>query len=140
MDFDQNNAPFGGSTPPPPQDNNNGYFSFNPPPVHSPNPEGLPKTPKLLAILSLIFSILGFCCCCCGIFGIALSLVGIILAVVDRVLRHRFQGLAIAGLVVGIIALIICVALTVLSTALEAELLAYLEESGYPVEEYYYYS
>lgn len=56
-----------------------------------------------LSIASLILGLFGvICCSCCGLpTGIA----GIVLAVIDRVRRGRFDGIALAGLITSIVSI-----------------------------------
>ncbi len=83
-----------------------GYFNYDPkgpetPPTyneenHAPAPgQGMPITALVLGIASI--------CCCCNFFA---GIPAIILALVDRNRRHRFDGMALAGLICGIIGIL----------------------------------
>ncbi len=78
--------------------------------------QSTPPIPKkgydAFAITSMILGIAGvvLCCCCCGCFWFLTGILGvaaIVFAVVSRVRLGEFQGMAIAGLVLGIIAVIL---------------------------------
>lgn len=72
-------------------------------------PENQSRTTGL-AITSLVLGILGLFCCCGALpFGI----VSIVLSLVDRSQNKRFSGVAIGGLVCGIMAAIIGITILV---------------------------
>ncbi len=72
-----------------------------------PTGEGTPQKPlgSALSITSLVLGLFGvICCSCCGLpTGIA----GIVLALVDRAKRGRFDGIALAGLITSIVSILL---------------------------------
>ena len=60
------------------------------------------KNSRIWSVVSLICSILSLLCCCTSVIGIVLGVLAIIFAVVSRSSIGYFDGLAIAGLIVGI--------------------------------------
>ncbi len=63
---------------------------------------------KTFGIISLVCGILSLftSCCCCGIFSLPLSIAAVVLAVVDKSKNGKFSGLAIGGLVLGILGVV----------------------------------
>ena len=58
------------------------------------------------SVMSMIFGILSIICCCYGWLGLVLSVMSIAFAVVSRVNLKYFDGMAIAGLIIGIFGLV----------------------------------
>ena len=58
------------------------------------------------SVLSLIFGIVSIICCCYGWLGIVLSAASIAFAVVSRVNLKYFDGMALAGLIIGIFGMV----------------------------------
>ena len=101
------------------------------------------------AIASLVLgivSLLTCCCCCLDTFGIILTGVCAILAIVFAFLSKKNAGgkmdaMAIAGLILGIVAIVMLLAMLValvgtyalLDSIPEEEMLAYLEENLKPM-------
>ena len=66
---------------------------------------------KIFGILSLVLGIIGVClscCCCCCIyfFAFLLGAAAIVFAILSRKYNGKFSGLAIAGLILGILAIL----------------------------------
>ncbi len=83
------------------------------------------------AIASMILGILSILCCCFTYIGIALSIIAIVFAVVSRVRMGYFDGMAIAGLVLGIIGFVFGVSILIIDIAFTEQLEAWLE-ANYP--------
>ena len=58
------------------------------------------------SVMSMIFGICSIICCCYGWLGLVLSVISIAFAVVSRVNLKYFDGMAIAGLIIGIFGLV----------------------------------
>lgn len=58
------------------------------------------------SVLSLIFGIVSIICCCYGWIGLVLSAASIAFAVVSRVNLKYFDGMALAGLIIGIFGMV----------------------------------
>lgn len=87
------------------------------------------KKSRVWSVVSLICSIISLLCCCFPVMGIVLGILAIIFAVVSRSSIGYFDGLAIAGLIVGIFGLVFSVAIFVIATSpWFAELLKEYEE------------
>ena len=72
------------------------------------------KKSRVWSVVSLICSIISLLCCCFPVMGIVLGILAIIFAVVSRSSIGYFDGLAIAGLIVGIFGLVFSVAIFVI--------------------------
>lgn len=73
------------------------------------------KKTKPLSITSMVLGILAIlsCCCCCAsvIFIPVMGLLGvgaIVLAIIVKVKTGKFDGMALAGLILGILSIIVC--------------------------------
>lgn len=60
-----------------------------------------------LSIASLVLGLFGLICCSCC--GLPTGIVGIVLALVDRARRGRFDGIALAGLITSIVSILLFV-------------------------------
>lgn len=100
-----------------PDNNGNNQSGSGMPPVDMTPPankgHGLAVASLILGIVSIVFLLLlilpgtvGMCCCCIGPIT---SIVGIILAIVSKVKAGRMEGMARAGLILSIVALVIFV-------------------------------
>lgn len=82
------------------------------------------KTGKGLAITSMVFGILSvvsFCCCCfLPPISIAFGVVAIVLAIIYSKKAGKLDGMALAGLILGIIGVVFAVA-TIIICALNSE-------------------
>ena len=111
MDKDPNMTP-----PSPTPDNDNpGYF--NAPPRDSsayfaPMIDERPPVGTGFAVASLILSIFSVVCCCTGPIALIPACLAILFAIVDRVRAKSFRGLAVTGLIIGIIGLIVSAYMT----------------------------
>ncbi len=87
-----------------PYSNGQNPYSYGAP---SPDPGRAPKQgPNALAVTAFILSILSPLLCCCSTYGIVVSLVMSIAAIVLALLSKQkkpFHGLAIAALILGIV-------------------------------------
>ena len=72
------------------------------------------KKSRVWSVVSLICSIISLLCCCFPVMGIVLGILAIVFAVVSRSSIGYFDGLAIAGLIVGIFGLVFSVAIFVI--------------------------
>ena len=93
----ENNNPYG---------QNNNEYAFN-----VLNSKGKPKTLGW-SVASMVTGILSVVCCCFGWTGIIFGIAAIVLSVVSRKSLGYFDGMSIAGLVVGIFGLVFGVAIT----------------------------
>lgn len=70
-----------------------------------------PNYGKIFGIVSLVLGIIGVltvCCCCCLYFlSFALGAAAIVFAILSRKYLGKFSGLAIAGLILGIVAVLL---------------------------------
>lgn len=81
------------------------------------------------SVASMVCGILSVICCCLGYAGLVLGVLAIVFAVISRKNLGYFDGMAIAGLVLGIIGLVLGVALIVASYAIDPAIYEeYLEE------------
>ena len=83
------------------------------------------------AIASMIIGIFSILCCCSVWFGFVLGAFAVTLAVTSRVRMGYFDGLAIAGLVLGIIGLVFTVSTHLVSVVFLEEYVQWIE-SNYP--------
>ncbi|MBQ7334873.1 MAG: DUF4190 domain-containing protein [Clostridia bacterium] len=80
-------------------------------------PEDPNKRSKAFSIASMVLGIVAVCscCCCCGayVFPALFGVLAVIFAIVARVTSpaKKFTGMAIAGLILGILALVIFILL-----------------------------
>ena len=88
-----------------------------------------PRT-MIYSILSLVLGIASCVLCCCGGWvGAGLGVLGIVFSVVARRHLGYFDGMSVAGLVLGICGTLFGVAFVVLGYVLDSGVLdAYLEE------------
>lgn len=75
------------------------------------------KKSRVWSVVSLICSIISLLCCCFPVMGIVLGILAIVFAVVSRSSIGYFDGLAIAGLIVGIFGLVFSVAIFVIANS-----------------------
>lgn len=75
------------------------------------------KESKVLAILSLIFGIIGIICCCLTYFGMIIAAVGIILGIIVLVKKKPGKGLAIAGIICGGVGFLLALVVLVIGTS-----------------------
>ncbi len=75
---------------------------------YSYNQVNMPPKPKTLgwSVASMVVGILSVVCCCFGYTGIIFGLGAIILSIVARKSLGYFEGMSIAGLVLGIFGLV----------------------------------
>ena len=65
---------------------------------------------KTYGIASMVCGILSLLCCCCNEwFGIGLGVIAIVLFVLEKVFVKSSSGFAIAGLICGIISVVISI-------------------------------
>lgn len=96
-------------------------FSYN-------NNFGKPKTMGW-SVVSLVSGIISVICCCLGVTGVIFGAAAIISAVLSRKVLGYFDGLTIAGLVLGIFGVVFGVAIIVAINSLGEEFWEnYLEE------------
>lgn len=74
-----------------------------------PPTEGKQNAGRPFAIASLVCGILGVlsCCCCIYLFNLILGTLAVVFSIVATKKSKKMPGLAIAGLILGILALII---------------------------------
>ena len=113
--YQNNNAPFEPGTPfsPPPQNNAKGYA---------------------IASLSLgIASVcVGFLCCCFAVFIVLAGICGVLAIVFAIVAKHEADGkmpnMALAGLVLGIIGIVLCILLLLFAFVIQVYNMELIEE------------
>ncbi len=86
------------------QDQNNDYYtapSYNDRPLYD-----LDRRPpsRGFSIAALLLGIFGLLCCCTGPFGALLGILAIVFACISRKQIGSFDGMAMAGLILGAIA------------------------------------
>ncbi len=81
---------------------------------------GMPKT-KGWSVASLVIGIFSAVCCCFGWSGLVLGALAVVFAVLSRRRLGYFDGMSIAGLVLGIFGFVIGAILTILTYALPQE-------------------
>ncbi len=91
-------------------ENNYAYRSFT--------PENKQKS-RVWSIASLVTGILAVICCCMGWTGIVFGAAAIATAIVSRVKLGYFDGLSIAGLILGIFGFVFGIMIVVFSYVLE---------------------
>lgn len=99
-------------------DNQFGYQNSNTP--YEQNPDPVSNRANGYAIASLVLGIIAMvtgCCCCCCVFVIG-GICGVAAVVLAILARHsnngKMPGKAVAGLILGIIAIILCMIFFVL--------------------------
>lgn len=83
------------------------------------------------AIASMVLGIFSILCCCFNYVALIIAALSIIFAVVSRVRMGYFDGMAIAGLVLGIIGLVFAVAVTLVDLVFLNEYLEWIK-ANYP--------
>lgn len=83
------------------------------------------------AIASMILGIFSILCCCFTYIGLIIGVLSIVFAVVSRVRMGYFDGMAIAGLVLGIIGVVFSAAIIVVDTVFAEQYLEWFE-ANYP--------
>lgn len=114
-----NEPPNYGTPPPPPGGYGGGYGGGQPygqPPYGSAQPAGT----SVLAIISLVTGILGVLCCNWFVFGIAAAVLGFLGKKEIDEGKKTGKGLAIAGLVLGIVSIVLGVILWILILATDS--------------------
>ena len=97
----QNSDPYG--TPPYFDPSQNGYTA--------PFINQKPPVPQGFGVASLIFGITSLvCCCCCVGLPLLFAIAAIVFACLDRAKAGMFRGLAMTGLILGILGTLIGVA------------------------------
>ena len=77
-----------------------------------------PKPKNIFAAFSLVAGILSLIgCCILPVVGLILGVIGIVLFIVDKVVNGKCQGMAIAGLVCSIIAVVFSIVSLVIIAA-----------------------
>lgn len=122
----QNTVPVNNQVPP-----YNAAQAYNAvPPAYTPVQPANPNNG--MAIGSLICGIVGILlCCCCGV-GAIVGAVGIVLSVLSRKQNDgKFSGLAMAGLICSIVAVVFGVGYLAYSMIFSNDIIAELENMGY---------
>ncbi len=65
------------------------------------------KEPVGFAVASMVLGILSLVCCCFAELGLILSILALLFAGLSRRQLHRFNGMALAGLIMGIIGVVL---------------------------------
>lgn len=81
-----------------------------------------------LAIASMVLGIFSIVCCCLSYVGLAAAVLAIVFAVISRVRMGYFDGLAVAGLVTGIIGAVFGIAIIIVDLFFVEIFEAYLAE------------
>ncbi|MBQ9070535.1 MAG: DUF4190 domain-containing protein [Clostridia bacterium] len=88
------------------------------------------------SVASLVLGIVSVLCCCLGWVGLLMGALAIVFAVVSRVSLGYFDGMSIAGLILGIFGVVFGgVMLGITLLAATDEFKSYTEQ--FPIEEYY---
>lgn len=85
------------------------------------------------SLASMISGILSVICCCTGYAGIVFGVLAIIFAVISRRNLGYFDGMSVAGLVLGIIGFVLGIAVIVATYTLDDE---FFEEYNKYLEDY----
>lgn len=102
-----------------------------------PNNFGRPKTMGW-SIVALVSGIISVICCCLGVTGIIFGAVAITASILSRKSLGYFDGLSIAGLVLGIFGVVFGIAILAAISAVGEEIWdEYLEEFKKAYEEAY---
>ena len=81
------------------------------------------------SVASMVCGIISVICCCTGYAGVVLGALAIVFAVISRKNLGYFDGMAVAGLVLGIIGFVFGIALIVAAYTMDEEYLdKFLEE------------
>ena len=80
------------------------------------------------SVASMVSGILSVICCCTGWTGLFFGIISIIFAIISRKNLGYFDGMAVSGLVLGIIGLVLGVALIVFAYTIDEEYLEKLLE------------
>ena len=86
------------------------------------------------SVASLVCGIISLVCCCTGYAGVILGTLAIIFAIVSRKNLGYFDGMAVAGLVLGIIGFVLGLALIIFAYTIDEE---FLKEYEKELEEYF---
>lgn len=104
-------------------ENGNNNFTYQ-----NVNNFGKPKTMGW-SVVSLVTGIVSVVCCCLGITGLFFGAVAIITAIVSRKVLGYFDGLTIAGLILGIFGIVFGLAVVISVASLGEEFWdSYMEE------------
>lgn len=100
---------------------------FTPPPQPDPtvvyvekpkDKNGIAIASMVCGIIGAVFGVLGICgLCCCWPITVIVSIVAVVLAIVDYTKKKSFSGFTIAGLVCGIIGIVIPIAFIIINFA-----------------------
>ncbi len=85
------------------------------------------------SVASMVLGILSVICCCTGYAGIVFGALAIIFAVISRKNLGYFDGMAVAGLVLGIIGFVLGAAILIASFTMDD---AFFEEYNKYLEDY----
>ncbi len=96
------------------------------------NPNGRRKTYGW-SVASLVCGILSVICCCVGYGAVVLGVLAIVFSIISRKNLGYFDGMAIAGLVLGIIGFFLGIAIIVSTYLIDEE---FMEEYTKYLEEY----
>lgn len=90
------------------------------------------------SVASMVLGIISVVCCCVGWIGFITSVLAIVFAVVSRVNLKYFDGMSIAGLVLGIFGLVMGIMMIWVTYGPMAEMLdeIYKELENMPTEDY----
>lgn len=108
----------------PDTESDDGYFRFDDKSeVRMPHPPSEPPQKNTLQTTALILSIVSFFCC-----GLPLSVVALVLAILDRRRRGRWEGMTTVALVLSIVGLVFSLVSMVYSIMMIGLLLEMMEE------------
>ena len=87
------------------------------------------------SVASMVCGIISVICCCTGYAGVIFGILAIVFAIISRKILGYFDGMAIAGLVLGIIGTVLGATLLVATYSIDdADMQKFLDEY---MEEYY---
>ena len=113
--------------------NNNDPYGNSDERVYRNEPLQIPRKTRGWSVASLVLSIISVVCCCLPVLSIVVGALSILFAIISRINLGYFDGLAIAGIVVGIFGLVIGVFTVVALQSVDWE--AFLEEYEKALEE-----
>lgn len=103
-------------------------------PLYTPVADPAPTGTNGFGIASLVLGIFGVLCCCCFPLGGTCAILALVFTIISRKKLGHFDGLSIAGLVLSVLSLVLCLYM-ILSTVVAMMDPAFWEEYYAMLEE-----